>query len=301
MKKVLVSLVLSLASFSAQADFLGVKIGLKAWEGVIKGTVAGSPDYKAYTALAADPNSPDFPFDPPLKNPNDKKPPVIPTFSDRGVQFEYLSSAWIQFEHPIPMLPNLRLAYTEVDYFGDSARWAPTEFLLQPFRVPVRTNPNDPNTEVLVYTYDTVLTKFDMDVTDATFYYELLDNFISFDLGFTLREMKGEFKESNDFSGEVFEKTTPIDLIMPLLYGKAEIEVPFLDGLSVAATANLIGDGDNSMVDFEGELIYMMDLTVFEIGFTLGYRYASLVAEDFQDIYSDANISGVSGGLIIHF
>lgn len=299
MKKLLATAFITSISLTTYADFIGVYGSIQTWEGEIDGAVAGQADFEAFTRLFEE--NPLIFQQVPSGRSGDTPPPVIPSFRDRGVQFQYHASAWLAFEHPLPYLPSIRLALTDISYSGDSESNAPTQFLIEAGPAAFS------ETGLPIFPFDTVVTRFDMEVIDISLYYEVLDGRFNLDLGLTFRQLKGDFNESVEeiLNGPIMRpattKTTPIDLAIPLLYAKTQFNLPFIDGLSLVTTTSALSAGGATMIDFDGEIVYTFDLGVFEIGASFGYRYANLEATDFQDLFADASIAGVHGGIIIHF
>ena len=280
-----------------QADFIGVYGKVGVWNASFKGTVASVEDKKAREGREQD----------------------IPTFSDRGFEEDIHNTGWIAFEHPIPFIPNLRLAYTALS----SAYTSPGDISIDK-AIGVRVN----DVEVTFDAGQPIDTDMSFDVIDGTMYWELLDNVASLDLGITVRSMDGEFKESIDetilpivpqgtcstptrvsISGLLTvdgctrppqTSITPIEIILPMLYGKVRFDVPF-SGLYTAVTAQGISFDGNTMTDIDIELGYMFNLITIEAGVSVGYRHAALKSKDLEGLFADASIDGFQAAFDIHF
>ena len=115
----------------------------------------------------------------------------------------------IAFEHPIPLIPNVRIQGTELETDGT----------------------NDGNA-----------TEVDMSHTDYTAYYELLDGllWISLDAGFTFRQYDG----SVSISGS----ETDLDETIPMLYAAPAFSIPGT-GLSVVGEFKVGSFDDKDVTD----------------------------------------------------
>lgn len=178
-------------------------------------------------------------------------------------------------EHPIPLLPNLRLAHTEMELSGDNVLSSTIQF--------------DGNT----YTAGTAVSSdLDLTHTDATLYYELLDNWISLDAGLTVRYFSGdvELRGAGVKSSESFVST------LPMVYLAARADLP-LSGLYVAASGNAIGYSDARLFDYRVNLGYETDIG---LGAEVGLRRFDLDFDD-DDDEADLTVDGIYAGLFFHF
>lgn len=170
------------------------------------------------------------------------------------------------FEHPVPVLPNVRLAYTRTKQSGNGQ---------------------------LNTGYDgvsgAVRSELELEQLDVTLYYEILDNWVNLDLGLTVRDFSGELlvRSSTDSS------ETKADAVVPLVYAAARFDLPFT-GVSVGGDANAIAYDGDSVYDFNVYGQYEMSL----LQLRAGYRQISLDYEDGDDNL-DIELSGpfVSAGL----
>lgn len=129
----LIATSMMLTSFTAAADAVGVYIGVQAWDMAAEGTLGDKGDQQAY----------DF---------------------DDEAQARY----YIELEHPIPFIPNMKVAHSELDTQGLETG----EFRID--------------------------TDVDMSYTDYTLYYELFDNdLVSFDFGFTGKNLNGQVGDNS--------------------------------------------------------------------------------------------------------
>lgn len=173
------------------------------------------------------------------------------------------------FEHPVPVLPNVRLAYTRTKQSGNGE---------------------------LVTGYDNVVgrvrSELELEQLDVTLYYEILDNWVNLDLGLTVRDFSGELLVQNRNDTSQFSETKA-DAVLPLVYVAARFDLPFT-GVSVGGDANAISYDGDSVYDFNVYGQYEMSL----LQLRAGYRQISLDYDDGDDNL-DIELSGpfVSAGL----
>lgn len=220
---------LGLSSF-AQADFIGLTGDVSYWsyDGKIKNTK-------------------------PLNSENDID-------RDNGIQ------ASIAFEHPIPLLPNVKIKYTNIDSTTEN-------------------NTSSPNSDKVKFTN-----------TDYILYYEILDNIVSADIGFGLANVDSDIKQydalqyvNNTISGNV-----------PIAYASIGGKLPFT-GLSTKGEIVVGSDGDTTMTDVQAELQYnFVQSLLIDVGAKVGYRYLNIDA-DKDDLKYKLDFKGPYIGLNAHF
>ncbi|MEP1216180.1 MAG: TIGR04219 family outer membrane beta-barrel protein [Marinobacter sp.] len=174
------------------------------------------------------------------------------------------------FEHPVPVLPNVRLNYTRIEQSGTGE--LSTEFDL------VDVGPVDSDLD---------LTQF-----DVTLYYEVLDNWVNMDLGLTARNLDGELTVQQ-VGGAGSVSQTEVDGVIPMGYLAARFDLP-LTGVSVGGEANLISFDGDSVYDYNAYGQYELSL----LQLRAGYRQISIDYEDSDDRL-DIELGGpfISAGL----
>jgi outer membrane protein len=157
-------------------------------------------------------------------------------------------------EHPVPVLPNVRLNYTTIEQSGSG------EISTQ---------------------YDLVSGDVDSDLDltqfDITLYYEILDNWANVDVGLTARNLDGELVvREKVINGQV--SRTEISGVIPMGYVAARLDLPFT-GVSVGGQLNAISfDGDSiSDVNVYGQY----EIAVLRL--RAGYRQMNMDYEDSDD------------------
>ncbi len=150
--------------------------------------------------------------------------------------------------------------------------------------------------------FDSPSTYSDFSNTDFILYYEVLDNdLVSIDIGLNGKSIDGSIEVSGLDSGISRTKTLPFDGVVPLLYGAAEVGLPFT-GLAFYGDMSYLKVDGHQLSDYQVGIAYdLVDNIAFDIAVQLGYRSFSLTLDDLDDINSDLDVKGAYLGLEIHF
>lgn len=198
---------------------------------------------------------------------------------------ENQGSFFVALEHPIPFIPNIKIASTTLDTTGSATITGDFTF--------------DGNT----YSSSSALeTTFDASFVDYTFYYELLDNdLLTFDIGLTARDLESQINVTGDISGTPTSSDLSVSGIIPLVYVNTIIGLPFT-GFNIFAEANFLSFDDNTLYDYQVGVSYeVLDNLAVDLDVTLGYRSLKLELDDIDDLYSDLTFDGVFVGATVHF
>ncbi len=182
------------------------------------------------------------------------------SFDDNNNTFYYVA-----LEHPIPLIPNIKLQQNDIS------------------SQQVGTVSGESATQIT--------TDFDLTYTDATLYYEFLDNWLNLDLGLTLRKYSGELQPDN---GE----NTDVDVTLPLVYARFQFDLPFT-GFSAGVEANAVKYKDNSVSDYSAKVSYTFD-SIMDLGIEVGYKTASIQIDE-DDINTDIRLKGPYAAAVFHF
>lgn len=183
-----------------------------------------------------------------------------------GLSDDSGTSIYLVIEHPLPLLPNIKLQRTEMEINA-------SELLSEEVTFDGET-----------YTVDAdVTTDLDLSHTDATLYYEILDNIVSLDLGLTVRKFDGEVKLTSSSLNQSSEEE--FDDIVPLLYLATRVDLP-LTGLYAGLSVNWLSASDSSLTDYELVLGWQSG---FGLGIKAGLRDFDLEYED--DTNEKANVT----------
>lgn len=192
-------------------------------------------------------------------------------------------SFYVALEHPVPLIPNIKINRTMLDTNGVTTLTSTFEF-------------NDE-----VYSANTDLTTdIEMTGTDFILYYEILDNdLVSIDVGINgkyidgtimVSETSGNRMVSEDFSG-----------VIPMGYAKAEVGLPFT-GLGLYAEGSFLALGDSTVSDFQAAITYsFVETLALDMTLQAGYRTMKVELDDLDDLYTNLDFKGVYVGLEFDF
>ena len=189
---------------------------------------------------------------------------VIDVESDLNFGGEQDAYVWAAFEHFVPIIPNIRIEAASMSSDGAA-------------------NGLDFNGVTL-----TGPASVSLDTTDAILYYRLLDNWVSLDLGLTVRSLDGDFV--------IDTETVSISETIPMLYASAQFDLPFT-GFSVGGDINVINYDGSEYRDIRLRALYEIGV----IGFEAGYKTSTLVLDDVSGVSSDLEYSGLILGAFLHF
>ena len=256
MKKLLLAAsVATLLSTNVQADtLLGLYLGGQVWDAAAKGSF-GEDDGQGNVVLQ------DF-------NLNDQQQ----------------TSFYAALEHPIPLIPNIKIASTTLD--TDGITIIDEEFSFGGEVYPVGAE---------------VETIFNLGYIDYTLYYEILDNdLMTLDVGITARDFDGDITVTDDL-GLLSVSEETVAVVVPMVYASAIIGLPFT-GFNVFAEGNIVAYDGSSIYDYQIGVSYaVLDNLAVDLDITLGYRSVKLDLEDLDDLYADMSFDGAYLGAVVHF
>ena len=255
MKKYCLAAALSMACLAptAQADtLLGLYLGVDGWQSDNSGS------------FAQDGNLQSFKFDD-----------------------ETFTSYYAALEHPVPLIPNIKLKYTELELNGDTTLDETFSF---------------GGSDYVVGTQ--VGTVSDLSHVDYILYYEIFDNdLVSISLGVNAKQFDGEIVVTGTSKEGGQSTTGRVDFsgFVPLVYGRAEVGLP-LTGLSVFFEGSLLAIDDSKVQDYQAGIAYaLLDNLAIDMDIKAGYRSMTLELDDIDDIYTDLDASGPFAGIQVHF
>ncbi|OZC37304.1 hypothetical protein B9Q17_04055 [Marinobacter vinifirmus] len=225
---------LVMAAPLANADILGVGANVSYWDSAFSGEVVN-------------------------------KDSAVDIENDLNLDSDSNANFTAYFEHPVPVLPNVRVNYTSISQSGSG------EIGLEDFDVIDAGAP--------------VSSDLDLDQLDATFYYEVLDNWVNLDLGLTARKFDGELIVRDQTNTANVSKTT-VDAVVPMGYLAARFDLPFT-GVSVGADGNFVSYSGDSLHDVN---VYgQFEIAMLQL--RAGYREMAIDYED-DDDQLDVELSG---------
>ncbi|MEW8627423.1 MAG: TIGR04219 family outer membrane beta-barrel protein [Candidatus Thiodiazotropha sp.] len=202
-------------------------------------------------------------------------------FFDLGTEVKGVAS--IAFEHPVPLVPNLKVRTNDLSSEGGMV-------LSENFRYAGMTFSAGREVDV----------EFDIQSTDFVFYYELFDNdLVSFDFGLNLKYLDGDIRvedvETSQASQDRFKG------YVPMLYGAAQIGIPATP-LWVYGDINVLSVGDHTLQDYQLGLAYsVIDNLAMDLRLKGGYRSFFLELDDLDGVYTDWDFDGFYLGLEVDF
>ncbi|WP_166259487.1 TIGR04219 family outer membrane beta-barrel protein [Marinobacter salicampi] len=158
-------------------------------------------------------------------------------------------------EHPLPLLPNVRLSYVSTEHTGTG-------------NLGVRFDSIGAGADVR--------SDLDLSQLDLTLYYEILDNWVNLDAGLTVRKLDGELLVQEIGGTQASE--TDIDGVLPMGYLAARFDLPF-SGVSAGAEGNFISFDGDSVYDVTAYGQYEISL----LQLRAGYRQMAIDYEDGND------------------
>ncbi len=200
----------------------------------------------------------------------------IDLVTDLGLSKERQNNYFVAFEHPIPGLPNLKLQRQDANQLASSTLTRNFDYGGTTFAI-----------------NDTVNTSLDLGHTDLIFYYEILDNWVSLDLGVNVKYFDGSINLSTT-TDSVVDK---LDDYIPMLYGRAKFEIPATN-FAIDVETSILTAGSDSLTDLKAAVAYESDLG---LGTELGFKRINLKVDNLSDISADLSFEGYYFDVSFHF
>ncbi|BCV65241.1 TIGR04219 family outer membrane beta-barrel protein [Shewanella carassii] len=205
------------------------------------------------------------------------------TFAEKGQpqqEFNYDSSAqyslWFSVEHPVPLLPNLKIRENRLKEDG------------------AMSNANF-NFNGHSFSGDVYATA-DLSNTDFILYYELLDNdLVALDVGGAYKLMDGSFRVADKGHPEQRD----IDSGVVMGYANAEVGLPFF-GLYAFADV-LAGINESNVYDYQVGLGWEFDGVALDTRVRAGYREFKFDVNGFNGMSSNMQFDGFFAGVELVF
>lgn len=196
---------------------------------------------------------------------------------------ENQGSFYVALEHPIPLIPNIKIASTKLDTIGGTTLPTGNSFT---FKGQSYTGGS------------TLATTLDASFVDYTLYYEVFDNdLFTFDFGLTARDLDAYVKVSDANNSSDLD----VSGIIPMAYVATIVGLPFT-GFNVFAEANFISYDSQTVYDAQIGVSYaILDNLAVDFDVTLGYRTVKMELDDLDNFYSDLTYDGFFVGAVVHF
>lgn len=184
---------------------------------------------------------------------------------DLGFDDSNQTVLFVGVEHAVPIVPNVRLRYMDLDDDGSHTLTQPIQFDGQTFTGQVSAD-------------------YDIKMLDGTFYWSPLDNVVKLDIGLTVRQIDADFK----IRGGGQEASQDASETFPMGYLAARANLPFT-GLYVGGEVNAIEYDGSGMRDYNAHIGWRSD---FLFGVELGYSRLEVELDDVGDLDTDLEIGG---------
>lgn len=209
----------------------------------------------------------------------DNKPVTSFNFED-----ETQTSFYVALEHPVPVLPNIRIQHNPLEASG------------------VTTLSADVSIDGQTFAAGTELSNsVEMTSTDYVLYYEILDNdLLTLDLGVNAKNVKGHVAATNRADTSLTATHSASEWI-PLVYANGIVGLP-LTGLELFAQGSYMSLDGNKIYDVQAGVAYaLLDNMAIDFKIKAGYRAVNLTLDDVDNLYADIDFKGAFAGIEIHF
>lgn len=253
MKKLLITIVSSaVLATIASADFSRVEMGAGVWAQTPKGDLT-------YTDSGADGSN---------------------VFDENQENNAYV---WMLIKHPIPVLPNIRLEYVNIDSTGVASG------KFEDFQAPINTP-----------------TSLKMTQFDVIPYYNILDNtaWITLDLGLDLKIVSVDYQADGVtvFGSSVTSYSDTQTIVVPLPYLRARVEIPGTD-IGFEADAKYMTYDGSTISDIRAKVDYTLSfIPVVQPALEIGYRVQKIdISSDTANADMNVDFAGMYAGLMLRF
>ncbi len=173
----------------------------------------------------------------------------------------------IRVEHPVPLIPNFRFYFDSFDYSAD------------------------------LKNSNMGLVDFSSKEQVGTLYYEILDNYVSLDLGLSVRQIKTELA----LTGGAQSNSDDFSVVIPTVYASAEFAVPTTSFTFGAEYEGLSFD-DHDYRLMRAYLAYeLVDLVAADVALKVGVMSRDVVLGDLAGIDFNYQTDAVFSSIQVHF
>jgi len=198
------------------------------------------------------------------------------TFDDKN-----LSSFYIKVEHPVPLLPNIKLQRNSLSSNGNTELTRTFVFDNQTFDIAAN-----------------VAQDVDLSNIDATFYYEILDNdLVSLDLGVTAKYIDGDISVVSDDASA----TQDFSAVIPMGYAYGSFGL-LGTGTKIFAEVNYVSYDGSSLSDMQFGIAYeLIDSLAVDLSLKAGVKKTKLELDDIDNVNADLTFDGAFISAELHF
>jgi len=171
-------------------------------------------------------------------------------------------------EHPVPIIPNVKLIITQIDQSGNGQ----ANFTFDGVNYSGNVNNN-----------------FSIQTTDLIGYYEILDNVVSLDIGLNIRNLKVDYTINSTTINTT--TTDSVNQTIPMLY--ALVGGSPIPDLIISGELSYVSYAGSTISDFTAKVAYT---TSFFVGFEGGYRKQTYKFDDVSGTDADLGFDGIFVG-----
>lgn len=176
-------------------------------------------------------------------------------------------------EHPVPIIPNVKIMATNIDQSGSGN----TAFVF----------------DGTTYSGN-VTNDFSIKTVDLIAYYEILDNVVSLDIGLNVRNLKVDYTITETTTN--ITTTDSISQTIPMLY--ALVGASPIPDLIISGELSYVSYDGSTISDFTAKVAYT---TSFFVGLEAGYRKQQYTFSDVSSTDADLSFDGVFAGAYVKF
>jgi outer membrane protein len=195
---------------------------------------------------------------------------------------------WLLVQHPVPLFPNLRLEYVNVNSSGIGT--GNFDFFQSPIS-------GDNKSKLEISQFDIIP------------YYNILDNtsWVTIDVGLDIKVVETIYSIADPQVGGFalgsttgsFEDTSSD--IVPMLYLRGRFEIPSTD-IGIESDIKYITDGESDALDFRLKMDYTLEFVpVVQPSVELGYRVEKIYMVTDDDLIADFDFAGIYLGAMLRF
>ena len=180
-------------------------------------------------------------------------------------------------EHPVPIIPNVKIMATNIDQSGSGS----TTFIF----------------DGQAYSGD-VTNDFAIKTVDLIAYYEILDNVVSLDLGLNVRSLTVDYTitGTEPITSTSVTTTDSISETIPMLY--VLVGASPIPDLIISGELSYVSYAGSSISDFTAKVAYT---TSFFVGVEAGYRKQQYTFDDVSSTDAELSFDGVFAGAYLKF
>ena len=180
-------------------------------------------------------------------------------------------------EHPVPIIPNVRIMATNIEQSGSGN----TAFVF----------------DGTTYTGN-VTNDFSIETVDLIAYYEILDNVVSLDIGLNVRSLKVDYTitGTEPITSTSVTTSDSISETIPMLY--ALVGASPIPDLIISGELSYVAYDGSTISDFTAKVAYT---TSFFVGLEAGYRKQQYTFSDVSSTDADLSFDGVFAGAYLKF